>query len=96
MGEFLRGVRRDLAGDLDALREELGDVLLQVVLHARLAEELPEGERGTIDDVAGGLVEKLIRRNPHVFAGTRSADIERCGGLGADRAGGARPRCSTG
>ena len=56
------------AGDTDALREELGDVLLQVVLHARLAEELPEGERWSVDDVAGGLVDKMVRRNPHVFA----------------------------
>ncbi|MDT5041953.1 MAG: hypothetical protein QOE51_2938 [Actinoplanes sp.] len=56
-------------GDSDALREELGDVLLQVVLHARLAEDRPEGERWSVDDVAGGLVEKMVRRNPHVFAG---------------------------
>ncbi|MGA5301415.1 nucleoside triphosphate pyrophosphohydrolase [Nucisporomicrobium flavum] len=55
--------------DLAALREELGDVLLQVVLHARLAENLPEAERWTVDDVAGGLVDKMVRRNPHVFAG---------------------------
>jgi len=55
--------------DLAALREELGDVLLQVVLHARLAEDLPEDERWTVDDVAGGLVDKMVRRNPHVFAG---------------------------
>jgi XTP/dITP diphosphohydrolase len=53
----------------DGLREELGDVLLQVAFHARLAEELPEDERWSIDDVAGGLVEKLIRRHPHVFDG---------------------------
>jgi XTP/dITP diphosphohydrolase len=63
-------------GDLDALREELGDVLLQVVLHARLAEDLPEDERWTVDDVAGGLVDKMIRRNPHVFAGAPVADVE--------------------
>ncbi len=63
-------------GDLDALREELGDVLLQVVLHARLAEDLPEDERWTVDDVAGGLVEKMIRRNPHVFAGATVTDVE--------------------
>lgn len=46
------------------LRGELGDVLLQVVLHARLAEE-----RGsfTFDDVARGLSAKMVRRNPHVF-----------------------------
>ncbi len=56
------------ADDLDALREELGDVLLQVVLHARLATELPDDEGWTIDDVAGDLVNKMIRRNPHVFA----------------------------
>jgi XTP/dITP diphosphohydrolase len=57
-------------GDLDALREELGDVLLQVAFHSRLAEELPAGERWSIDDVAGELVAKLIRRHPHVFADT--------------------------
>ncbi len=51
-------------GDDAELRGELGDVLLQVVLHARLAEE-----RGsfTFDDVARGLGAKMIRRNPHVF-----------------------------
>ena len=64
------------AGDLDALREELGDVLMQIVLHARLAEELPEGEGWSVDDVAGGLVEKMVRRNPHVFAGESVADLE--------------------
>jgi XTP/dITP diphosphohydrolase len=57
-----------LDGDLAALREELGDVLLQVVLHARLAEELPEDDRWSVDDVAAGLVDKMVRRNPHVFA----------------------------
>jgi XTP/dITP diphosphohydrolase len=56
------------ADDLDALREELGDVLLQVVLHAGLAEN--EGAGWTVDDVAAGLVDKLIRRNPHVFGDT--------------------------
>jgi XTP/dITP diphosphohydrolase len=65
-----------VAGDLDALREELGDVLLQIVLHARLAEELPEDERWNVDDVAGDLVDKMIRRNPHVFAGAAVADLE--------------------
>lgn len=56
--------------DLDALREELGDVLLQVLFHARLAEELADDDRWSIDDVAGGLVGKLVRRHPHVFADT--------------------------
>ncbi|MFF4368507.1 nucleoside triphosphate pyrophosphohydrolase [Streptomyces sp. NPDC001594] len=58
-------------GDREALREELGDVLLQVVFHARIAEEgtgdAEEGEAFSIDDVAGDLVDKLIRRHPHVF-----------------------------
>jgi XTP/dITP diphosphohydrolase len=64
------------SGDLDALREELGDLLLQIVLHARLAQDLPEDERWTIDDVAGGLVAKMIRRNPHVFGDARAETVE--------------------
>ncbi|HEU4423298.1 MAG TPA: nucleoside triphosphate pyrophosphohydrolase [Pilimelia sp.] len=64
------------AGDLGALREELGDLLLQVVLHSRLAEELPEGERWSVDDVAGGLVVKMIRRNPHVFGGASVETVD--------------------
>lgn len=50
--------------DPDAIREELGDLLLQVTFHAQIAAE--EG-RFDIDDVAQGLVEKLVRRHPHVF-----------------------------
>ncbi|WAX79650.1 nucleoside triphosphate pyrophosphohydrolase [Streptomyces sp. KMM 9044] len=53
-------------GGRDELREELGDVLLQVVFHARIAEEHPE-EPFSVDDVAGGIVAKLIHRHPHVF-----------------------------
>ncbi|MEV5437922.1 nucleoside triphosphate pyrophosphohydrolase [Streptomyces sp. NPDC052682] len=53
-------------GDREELREELGDVLLQVVFHARIAEEHPE-EPFSVDDVAGGIVAKLIHRHPHVF-----------------------------
>ncbi|MEP6598923.1 MAG: MazG family protein [Actinomycetota bacterium] len=60
--------------DIALLREELGDILLQVLFHARLAEELPAGERFTIEDVAGDLVNKLIRRHPHVFAGGQVSD----------------------
>ncbi|HEY2043926.1 MAG TPA: MazG family protein [Jatrophihabitans sp.] len=56
------------AADLVALREELGDLLLQVLFHARLAEEADPAERFGIDDVAGDLVAKLTRRHPHVFA----------------------------
>ena len=54
-------------GDDSGLREELGDLLLQVVFHSRIAQE--RGEEGwDVDDVARGIVEKLIRRHPHVFA----------------------------
>jgi XTP/dITP diphosphohydrolase len=53
-------------GDDKAFREELGDVLLQVVFHARIAAERPDGY--TIDDVADGITAKLIRRHPHVFS----------------------------
>ena len=61
-------------GDLVDLREELGDVLLQVVFHARLAQEADEP--WSIDDVAGDLVDKLVRRHPHVFAGGDASDLE--------------------
>ncbi|MFI1397369.1 nucleoside triphosphate pyrophosphohydrolase [Streptomyces sp. NPDC020681] len=57
-------------GDRDELREELGDVLLQVVFHARIAQEGSEEDGAapfSIDDVAGTIVEKLIHRHPHVF-----------------------------
>ncbi|MFC9286931.1 nucleoside triphosphate pyrophosphohydrolase [Streptomyces sp. NPDC057052] len=53
-------------GDRDELREELGDVLLQVVFHARIAEEHEEAPF-SVDDVAGTIVTKLIHRHPHVF-----------------------------
>jgi len=52
------------AGDRDLLREELGDVLLQVVFHAQLAADDGAWD---VDDVAEGIVRKLIRRHPHVF-----------------------------
>jgi XTP/dITP diphosphohydrolase len=60
--------------DTDSLREELGDVLLQVAFHARLAEERPHDEAWSIDDVADALVAKLVRRHPHVFSGVEVAD----------------------
>jgi len=59
-------------GDRDHLREELGDLLLQVAFHSRIAAEAEDGF--TIDDVAAGIVEKLIRRHPHVFASVEAAD----------------------
>jgi NTP pyrophosphatase (non-canonical NTP hydrolase) len=55
------------SGDARALREELGDVLLQVVFHARVAAERSDGTGYTVDDVADGIVTKLVRRHPHVF-----------------------------
>lgn len=59
--EVLRAID---SGDMDNLCEELGDVLLQVMLHSQIA-----GENGefTIEDVVNGLCEKMIRRHPHVF-----------------------------
>lgn len=58
-------------GDLDALREELGDLLFQVVFHARMAEELGAFDFAT---VAGGLADKMRRRHPHVFGTAEIAD----------------------
>jgi tetrapyrrole methylase family protein/MazG family protein len=52
------------SGDSEAIRDELGDLLLQVVFHAQMASE--DG-RWDVDDVARGLVEKLVHRHPHVF-----------------------------
>ena len=52
------------SGDSDHLREELGDLLLQIAFHAVIAEEAGEY---TFDDVVQGIVDKLRRRNPHVF-----------------------------
>lgn len=51
-------------GDLDHLREELGDLLLQIYFHAVIAEETGAF---TLDDVAREITEKMVRRNPHVF-----------------------------
>ncbi|WP_251150458.1 MazG family protein [Cellulosimicrobium sp. Marseille-Q4280] len=53
-------------GDRAGMREELGDLLLQVLFHARIASEEPDPF--TVDDVAADLVAKLVRRHPHVFA----------------------------
>lgn len=54
----------DQTGDPENLKEELGDLLMQVVMHARIAEE--EGYF-TMDDVIQGIIDKMIRRHPHVF-----------------------------
>lgn len=67
------------ADDMPALREEIGDVLFQVLFHARIASERSADDGGfTIDDVADTLAAKLIRRHPHVFAGvsvSSAADV---------------------
>ncbi|HET8615431.1 MAG TPA: MazG family protein [Actinomycetales bacterium] len=60
--------------DRTAMREELGDVLLQVVFHARIGQEHPD-DPFDIDDVADGIVAKLVHRHPHVFgAGADAPD----------------------
>jgi XTP/dITP diphosphohydrolase len=53
-------------GDRAHLREELGDLLMQIVFHARIAAE-HQTEPWTIDDVAADITDKLVRRHPHVF-----------------------------
>ncbi len=60
-------------GQMDNLRDELGDLLLQVVFYAQIAKE-----RGSFDfeQVVAGLTEKLVRRHPHVFADTVYADLQ--------------------
>src|SRR5258708_19217816 len=55
------------AGDQAAVRDELGDVLLQVVFHARVAQERTDGTGYDIDDVADAIIAKLTRRHPHAF-----------------------------
>ncbi|WP_029430841.1 MazG family protein [Blastococcus sp. URHD0036] len=62
--------------DAAAMREELGDVLLQVVFHARVAAEAGPERRFDVDDVAGDLVDKLVRRHPHVFGDAGPRDVE--------------------
>jgi MazG family protein len=63
----------DAGEGFDALEEELGDLLFQVVFHSVLAAE--EG-RFTLADVARGISSKLVDRHPHVFAGVRVADAD--------------------
>lgn len=61
--------------DRAGLREELGDLLLQVVFHARIAAEDPESP-WTIDDVAEGIITKLVARHPHVFGDVTAESAE--------------------
>ena len=62
-------------GDAAGMREELGDVLLQVVFHARIAQDDPD-DPWSIDDVADGIITKLIARHPHVFGEDDAATAE--------------------
>ena len=59
--------------DLDHLKDELGDLLFQVVFHARLAREIDAFD---FDDVAGAVADKLIRRHPHVFGDGPKMDAD--------------------
>jgi len=59
------------SGDDENLQEELGDLLLQVVFHAELAQE---GGRFDLDEIARGISEKLIRRHPHVYGDSQVGD----------------------
>jgi XTP/dITP diphosphohydrolase len=61
------------SGDREHLLEELGDLLLQVMFHARVSSEDPDQPFG-IDDVAAGIVDKLVRRHPHVFGDVDASD----------------------
>lgn len=65
--EFIEAVE---SGDRKDLREELGDLLLQVYFHARIAEEHGQ-DPFDVDDVASGVADKLISRHPHVFGDTQ-------------------------
>ncbi len=62
-------------GDRPAMREELGDLLLQVVFHARIAQEHAT-DPWTIDEVAVGIADKLIARHPHVFGADHAPTAE--------------------
>jgi XTP/dITP diphosphohydrolase len=70
--EFVDAVQ---SGNRVDMREELGDVLLQVYFHARMAQEHPT-DPFSIEDVAQGIADKLIRRHPHVFEGVEVRDSQ--------------------
>lgn len=61
-------------GDWQALKVELGDLLLQIVFYARIAKE---NGKFTLHDIAEGIVDKMIRRHPHVFEGASHGDLSR-------------------
>src|SRR5690349_20023942 len=59
-------------GDMTALKDELGDLLLQVVFHARMAQETG---LFAFDDVAEAIADKMVRRHPHVFGDADIASV---------------------
>ncbi len=75
-------------GDLGDLKDELGDLLFQVVFHAQMAQEAGEFD---FDAVAGAICDKLTRRHPHVFGGSRILERHRTERrLGGHQGGGTR------
>lgn len=70
--EFIDAVESD---DRAGLQEELGDLLLQVYFHSRIAEDHPD-HPFTIEDVARGIADKLISRHPHVFADVQVSGVD--------------------
>jgi XTP/dITP diphosphohydrolase len=71
--ELLEAIEND---DYVHLREELGDLLLQVYFHSRIASEGTADSAFDIDDVAGDIIDKLVHRHPHVFAGLDVSDVD--------------------
>lgn len=70
--EFIEAVE---SGNRDDMKEELGDLLLQVYFHSRIAEEDPD-QPFDIEDVAGAVADKLVSRHPHVFGDTKVESSE--------------------
>ena len=71
--EYIEAVETD---DREAMREELGDVLLQVYFHSRMAQEHPT-DPFSIEDVAKSVADKLIRRHPHVFSDVKVSSSDK-------------------
>ena len=67
--EVLDAIER---GDTENLKEELGDLLFNIVFHARIAEEQGQFD---FDDVASGITDKMLRRHPHVFGDDREREV---------------------
>jgi MazG family protein len=68
--EFIEAVRK---GDASHMKEELGDILLQVMFHSQLASK---AGRFDVEDVIDHLIRKLRRRHPHIFSGTKVKSVD--------------------